>query len=125
MSMVSADAAAAPALPQGAVPWQGPFETEMYTCGTDIAHALSPAFGPMEVKSWRMPGTASWSDVLRHYDSTLSGWRRLPLTTHGSASCKLQAWSKGDEKFAIGVLDQPIVAGGETSRVLWTVQPDR
>ncbi|WP_172268190.1 hypothetical protein [Caulobacter sp. RHG1] len=74
----------------------------------EFRDALGASHGKLTTTAYRLPATATWTDVEAHYQTGLSSWQAEPALPAHIRAADARAWKRPGAVVAIALIDSPV-----------------
>lgn len=74
----------------------------------EFRDALEASHGKLTTTAYRLPVTATWTDVEAHYQTGLSTWQAEPALPAHIRAADARAWKRPGAVVAIALIDSPV-----------------
>lgn len=86
----------------------GPHDQRLDDVTQELRDALETRYGRLEIKAYKLPAGAVWTEVVGHYQGALLGWNSEPALPEQIRAAHARAWKHGDALLAIALIDKPV-----------------
>lgn len=96
----------------------GAYDQRIEDVTQELRDALELRYGPLEIRSYKLPPPTAWPTVSTYYRDALSKWDAEPGLSEAIRTAHALAWARDGNLFAIALIDRPVAGEHRDYKVL-------